>query len=368
MKVLHILAELRFSGAEIMYTAAGKTFNKLGCELFVANTSVIKGEYAPFFEKAGYKVMYWPIESKPSLIKQLAFSRKVQKFVRDNHIDVIHVHRNGLKVIMAFTAWKCGIRSIYTYHNVFPSRKITYPYHVLQRFVAKKVFKEIQQTISDSVYEHERDYYHNETFKVYNWYNTKKFFPANDGEMSAIREELGIPQNSLVIISIGGCSIVKRHEDVIYAMDILRKDLDVIYLHLGEGDTLEEEKKIAANMGVDNRIMFLGNQTNVRKFLIASDIYVMPSRFEGISITTIEAMACKIPAILYAVPGLKDFNKDAECSVQVKEDPALLAEAILQLYHDQCKQKRMIENAYTLVREKYDMERNVKEIFELYTS
>ena len=49
MRVLHILDELKFSGAEIMYVAAARQFQDLGCELYVVNTADAMGEYAPFF-------------------------------------------------------------------------------------------------------------------------------------------------------------------------------------------------------------------------------------------------------------------------------------------------------------------------------
>lgn len=58
MKVLHILHELKFSGAEIMYVDAASIFQKLGCDLSIVNTANHLGEYAPYFEKAGYKVFF----------------------------------------------------------------------------------------------------------------------------------------------------------------------------------------------------------------------------------------------------------------------------------------------------------------------
>lgn len=60
MKVIHYLHELKFSGAEIMYVDAAPVFQKLGCELSVVNTANHLGEYASFFEKAGYKVFHRP--------------------------------------------------------------------------------------------------------------------------------------------------------------------------------------------------------------------------------------------------------------------------------------------------------------------
>lgn len=113
-------------------------------------------------------------------------------------------------------------------------------------------------------------------------------------------------------------------------------------------------------------VRFMGNQQDVRPYLIAADIYVMPSRFEGISITTIEAMACGVPAVLYRVPGLWDFNKHGDCSVMIEENPEKLAEAILQLYQDPERQKRLVAQASDYITTAFDMQTNVKKIYDLY--
>lgn len=365
MKVLHILNELKFSGAEIMYVDAAPVFHKLGCELAVVNTAPHLGEYASHFEKAGYKVYHWSYPK--SYVQRWQYYKKVVAFLKHERYDVVHIHSSALKWGMSYCAWAAGCRAVYTFHNVFHSHWYTYLYHWWLRWSAKHLFHCTFQTISDSVYENEKNYYHNKTIKIYNWYGSNRFFPAKEGEKEIIRNELNILPHALVIISVGGCSPIKRHSDIIKALpEIIAKCPETIYLHLGEGTSSQEEKDLAASLGVARNVRFCGNQEDVRKFLIASDIYVMPSRFEGISITTIEAMACKIPAILYNVPGLKDFNKEKECALIVPEDYHALGEKIIELYQNKSKQKFLISNAKTLVDTNYYMENNVKRIYELY--
>lgn len=178
---------------------------------------------------------------------------------------------------------------------------------------------------------------------------------------------MNIPQDALVLISVGGCSPIKRHTDVIKALpEILKEYPNAIYLHLGEGVSLQEEIELADQLGVSKNVIFCGNQKDVRQFLIASDIYVMPSKHEGIPITTIEAMACKIPAILYNVPGLRDFNKEMECSELIAEDYRLLAQTIIKLYKNKGRQLFLTQNAKSFVDCHFYMETNTKKIFELY--
>lgn len=365
MKVLHILHELKFSGAEIMYVDAAPIFQRLGCDLSIINTANHLGEYAPYFEKAGYKVFFHPYPN--GYFKRWKYYRDTIRFLKKGKYDVVHIHSSALKWGMSFCAWKAGCKSVYTFHNVFRSHWYSYPWHWWLRWSAKHLFGCTFQTISDSVYENEKNYYHNNTTKIYNWYGSTRFYPALPNEKQEIREILNIPQDSLVIISVGGCSPIKRHTDIIKALPEIIKVLpNTIYLHLGEGISLNEERTLAKELNVEKNIWFCGNQSDVRKYLIASDIYVMPSKHEGISITTIEAMACLIPSILYNVPGLCDFNKEKECSEMIKEDYSVLAKAIIKLYQDKKKQQHLTQNAKEFVDQNFYMETNVKQIFELY--
>ena len=264
MKILHVLYELKFSGAEIMYVDAADEFRSLGCELYVINSAERLGKYADMFKDAGYKVYHLPCPS--GLITRWSYCQQIVRLVKKEGIDVIHTHASNMKWDMALVACLAGIRSVYTFHSCFKSRPISYLYHIWLRWSAKNLLSCKFQTISDSVYDNERLYYHNDTIKIYNWFGNKRFFPADKAEKQAVRKELGISKDSFVIISVGGCSVNKRHHDIIKALpDLLKEKNNLMYLHLGQGDTTEEEKTLARKLGVENKIRFMGNQKEVRK-------------------------------------------------------------------------------------------------------
>jgi len=367
MKVLHILNELKFSGAEIMYVDAAPLFQEKGCELTVIATANNLGEYAPYFERAGYQVYHYPMPPLKKYVGRIKFYIQIIKLLKKEKFNVVHIHSSAARWGFALCAWIVNVKSVYTFHTVFPTRLLTYPYHYLIRWSAQKIFKCRFQTISDSVYDHELKMYHNKTTKVYNWYGNKRFFPAVVGEKEAIRQELGIEYKTLVLISIGGCNQNKRHSDIIKALPlILNKISDILYLHLGKGCSESEEIQLANDLGVANKIIFCGNQQAVRKYLIAADIYLMTSQFEGISLTTIEAMACGIPAILYDVPGLRDFNRSGVNSILIPEDVKVLASAIVAMVANPKGTEMMINNAKLSVDKLYNMQTNATEIYKLY--
>jgi len=367
MRVLHIFNELKFSGAEIMYVDAASIFQEKGCELTAMATGTNIGEYSTYFENAGYTVIHKPMPAIRNYFKRIVYYKNITKYLKENSYDVVHIHSSAARWGFAFCAWLANVKSVYTFHNVFKSRKITYPYHYLLRWSAKNIFKCSFHTISDSVFENELKYYFNKTNKIYNWYGDHRYYPSSVGEKLATRIELDIDEEAFVLISVGGCSPVKRHSDIIKALPIiLKKHPNALYLHLGKGISENAEMKLAQELGVSEHILFCGNVTNVRTYLIAADIYLMPSKFEGIPITTIETMATGIPCILYDVPGLRDFNKDAKTAILIEEDFTILAQEVIDLHGDTKKIQAITQSALLNVANLYNMKKNALNIFNLY--
>lgn len=368
MKVLHIFHELKFSGAEIMYVDAAPLFRKKGCSLTAMATAKELGNYASNFKKNGYSILHMPIPPLNKYLSRIYYYKNIIALFNLNKYDTIHIHSLTAMWGFALCAWLCKIKSVYTFHNVFPTSFYSYPYHLLLRFSAKYIFNCCFQTISDSVFENEKKLYLNNTIKIYNWYNDNRFYPCiDDNEKYKFREELNIEKSALVLISIGGCSGIKRHSDILKALPfILDKIPNTIYLHLGKGETECEEKKLAKSLGISESVIFCNNQQDVRKYLISSDIYLMTSKFEGIPITTIEAMACGIPTILYDVPGLRDFNNELNSSILIKEDIRLLSKCILTLVDDKILKRTIVNNAFITVEKKFRLKVNANQIFNIY--
>jgi glycosyltransferase involved in cell wall biosynthesis len=367
MKVLHVFHELKFSGAEIMYVDAANIFQEKGCELSVMATAIELGVYSINFQKAGYSVLHYPMPQLSKFFKRYNYYKKIITLLKSQEYDIIHIHSSRAMWGFSLCSWLSKVKSIYTFHNVFPTNFYSYPYHIFLRLTAKHIFKCRFQTIGDSVFKHEKKKYFNTTTMIPNWYSNKRYYSGTIEEKHKLRNELKIKLDTLVLISIGGCSEIKRHSDILKALPIiLAKIPNTLYLHLGKGDKECEEYELAKSLAISENVIFCNNQEDVRKYLIASDIYLMPSKFEGISITTIEAMACGIPSILYDVPGLKDFNNEIFCSLLIPEDIHLLAKNILELIINEELKLKIKNNGISNVNKKFNMNYNANEIYNLY--
>jgi glycosyltransferase involved in cell wall biosynthesis len=369
MKVLHLFNEINYSGAELMYANAAPIFQANRIEMLAISTGINLGNFAEVFEQKNIKTYHWPIHSQAnSLFKKIKYYSNFYKFIKEQKIDVLHIHRSNL-YIAAFCSRLAGIRTIKTIHNVFKNRKLTYPYGYIQRLIARKLLNVTFQTIGQSVYENELNYYHNPSVRINNWFDQNRFYSIkNENEKQELRQKLNIKSDAFVIISVGGCSEIKNHSDILRAMAQLQKKSNFLYIHLGTGKIEEDEKNLALELGIQNMIQFLGNQNTVRDFLIASDVYVMTSKFEGLSIAGIEAMACGLPSILYNSPGLRDLIDKDDNGFLIAPDYQILATKIIEFQKNPELIRKKGQSAVEFVNRNFSMESNVLKIIKLYSN
>ena len=365
MKVLHIFNEITFSGAEIMYAQAAPLFQREGFEILAFSTGPQKGDFTPDFKKKGITVIHQPINFKILSLKWFKYYFNLYHFLKKEKIKVLHIHRSDI-IFAAFIAFLAKTRCIKTQHSTFRNRWFTLPYAVAWRFVLRNFFHVIFQTIGESVYLNELNYYKNPSIKVNNWFNENQFYAPSTKEKINFRNQLGIARNVFVIISVGSCSECKNHHDIIKALSLVKDKMKVIYLHLGKGSTEQEEKQLAISLCVSDSIRFLGKRNNVRDYLIAADLFVMTSQYEGLGNSALEAMACRTPCILYNSVGLRDLIKDNNNGLLIERSHQLLADKILEIQKNQDLAYSRANNAFEFVDREFSMSVGVKKIIDLY--
>jgi glycosyltransferase involved in cell wall biosynthesis len=367
MKVLHVFNEIKFSGAELMYVKAASFFQKNGIEMYAISTGQNLGDFATEFTNNNIKVFYRPIKSEIRFsLNRILYYYDFYKFLKEEKIDVLHIHRSDL-FLLAFISRILKIPTVKTIHNVFKNRAYTRFYAIFKRWLARNVSNVIFQTIGQSVYQNELIYYKNPSIIINNWYDSKRFYPLkNKEEKQLIRKKLNINKDVFVIVSVGGCSNVKNHEDIINALNLVKSQIDINYLHLGTGSIEKDEKKLVGALGLQSQVYFLGNKNNVQDYLAVSDLYLQPSKHEGLSIACLEAMACGIPSILYDVPGLRDLIKENDNGFLINANYHLLAEKILEYKNNPDLLTAKGNSALKFVNENYSMKTNVKKMIDLY--
>jgi len=143
------------------------------------------------------------------------------------------------------------------------------------------------------------------------------------------REELGIPQDAKLLISVGELNKNKNHETIIKAI----KELDVYYVIAGRGDLQDYLQNLIDELNLTDRVKLLGYRTDVAELYAAADIFVFPSYREGLGLAAIEGMAFGLPLIVADNRGTRDFCQNnvngAVCCPKSSEEFAYAIEKLL---------------------------------------
>lgn len=117
------------------------------------------------------------------------------------------------------------------------------------------------------------------------------------------RKELGIPEDSLLFLSVGELNENKNHEVVIRAI----ADMNVYYIIAGEGDFKQHLQNVINDLEIGNTVKLLGYRHDVRELYKAADAFIFPSFREGLSVSVMEAMASGLPVICSNIRGNTDL-------------------------------------------------------------
>ena len=158
-------------------------------------------------------------------------------------------------------------------------------------------------------------------------------FSFNPTVRSEVRAELGFDESHLLIGHVGRFAAQKNHSFLIEAFSkfCLSND-NAILLLIGLGPDMDSVKKLASELGILDRVIFLGQRCDISRFYNAFDIFVLPSLYEGLGLVAIEAQAAGLPCILsdtvtreVDVTGLCRFVPITNSGIWAKELSSILS-------------------------------------------
>jgi len=170
-----------------------------------------------------------------------------------------------------------------------------------------------------------------------------------------MRRAFNFADADFVTITVSRLVLKNRVEDCIRALSDLPPSYKLLIV--GSGPLQKELEGIAHELGVSPRVVFAGSviPSEVPRFLSAADAFVRPSASEGFGSAFIEAMAARVPVIATAIGGIVDFLEDKKTGLFCEvENPKDVARKINVLARDFALRGLIVEEAYALVRQKYD--------------
>jgi glycosyltransferase involved in cell wall biosynthesis len=190
----------------------------------------------------------------------------------------------------------------------------------------------------------------------------------SDFNRNEIRREMGFTDKDVVLISVGRLVYQKAHEYLVSALPAVLKEMPNIKVAVcGDGVLRAELEKQISSLGLENVINLLGVQPKVTKYLAAADIFVLPSRWEGLPIALLEAMSARLPVIATRVEGVDEVVQEGVHGILVEPESAEeLAKAILQLSANIEGRQHMGNASHLRVLELYTIDRMCERYLKIF--
>lgn len=221
------------------------------------------------------------------------------KYIKKNKISIIHCHMtmvNWLPLLAAKIA-RVPVRICHSHTNNISGKK--YSERIMNtvfRYLCRKngnVFLACSNEAGKYLYKNKIKYE-----IIYNGLDLEKY-KYNELERKKIRQKYNIKENEFVIGHVGRFVPVKNHGFIIDFFEKLHKTNKKYKLMLiGDGELKEEVHQTILNRGLDKNIIFVGVVANVQDYYNAFDLLVLPSLFEGVPLTIIEAQANGLKCII----------------------------------------------------------------------
>ena len=182
------------------------------------------------------------------------------------------------------------------------------------------------------------------------------------------REQLGLPQDALVLGSVARLSPQKRPEALLALFLQLHDRFPGLYLVLAGTGPLEAMLRMQVQAaGLDARVIFTGYQARIELLMPAFDLHLLLSRNEGFGIATIEALACGVPAVGTDVPGTRDILGDCAGGLLLPlDDEQAACELVAGLLIDAPRRESMALAARREAEQRYSMPRLERQLRQFY--
>lgn len=357
MKMLHIVGESKFGGGSVIIVELARMARDLGWEVDVLTTDAtlttcLENERVGVInlEAVWRNIRPW---------RDLRGVWRLYRFLRRNPYTLVHTHTSKGGFVGRLAARMAGIPVIVHTAHGFAFHEQSRPaavrvYALLERFAAHcchRIF-----TVSEF---HRRwgldlgiagD---RKIVAVPNGISPARVAPVVGRE--SVRAGMGVGPDDFVILSAGRLAPGKGLEDLLEAVATLQPGAGRLKVWLaGTGPQQAALEQMAVIQGLSDSVTFLGFREDVGDLLAASDLVVLPSLREGLSIALLEAMAAERPVIATNIGSNREVTREGEGALLVPpRSPAALAEAIARVVAEPEYARRLGDSAGRIYRSTY---------------
>lgn len=283
-------------------------------------TKEVLDEFKGWIEEHHGKWISIPVTKSPAdIANNYPAYKQLLALIKEHQYEFIHCHTPVGGVLGRFVAHRTHTKVIYTAHgfHFFDGAPMLnwILYYPVERFLSG--WTDMLITINQEDYNRAKKSFHAKRTEYIPGVgiDTEKFqaMAVNKAEK---RKRLGFFVDDIILLSVGELNENKNHQVFIRAIAQI-KNKDIHYVIVGQGKLSEELKRLAHECQVEEQVHVLGYRNDVAEIYQIADVFIFPSKREGLSVALMEAMACGLPVICSDIRGNHDLIIDGKGGILV---------------------------------------------------
>lgn len=351
-RVVHLLHTLDPGGCEHMLLSLLPHLQKEGWEVHVLTLGK-GGTLAPRFKAAGIAVHSQIFRSAYDIV---GFAR-LKKLLQQLSPGLVVAHLlYADALVRVFRGNLFGIPALPVIHSTYNSHGL-WKARLFERLTAPLIQKAIAVSPAVKTISIKRGLKEENIFLIPNPINSRQFYPVGTEEKFKLRKTLGISEEATVVTCVANFIDYKRHIDLVEAFKIALQTHPELELCLvGHGKEEPTIRLLIEKERLNKKIHFLGQRQDVPEILRASDIFVLPSLFEGMSVAIMEAMASGLPVIASDIPENRVLLKEGVTGMLTPvKNPQALATVLTRISRDHTLQEKIGRDAQQFIDTYYSL-------------
>ena len=255
------------------------------------------------------------LERSPISPKNILGYSDVKSVIKQGNYDIIWTNEPVMGVVTrlaARRARKRGTKVLYMVHGFHfykgAPKKYWLAFYPIEKFASRLCDGII--TINKEDYERAKTFHSKEVRYIHGiGVDTTRLKPNE--LQSDIRKEIGVPEDTFLMLSVGELLPRKNQQVIIRALGLL-KDKSIHYILCGKGKQLSELQKLAKENQVEDQVHFLGYRKDVLNIYGQTDLLAFPSMREGLGLAGLEAMHCGLPLVTSNTSGPRDYMENGK--------------------------------------------------------
>lgn len=259
---------------------------------------------------------------------------RLAAYLRSSKADVVHTFFPVGNIVGVFAAWLAGVKVVISSrrdYGEWMSPRYLFVTKLANRFTTRIIAN--SNAVKELTISREQAW-SDRLGVIYNGIDTS--FGRDLERDRALKTKLGIPEGDLVAGIVANFRPMKHHHTFVWAAaEVLKKRTDVTFILIGAGPLREEAERLAGELGVKKKLLFLGPQKQILPYLSIMDIGVNCSEGEGLSNAVMEYMSAGVPCVVSQAGGNPDLIQDGVNGFTFKiDDHKALASSMLRLFED----------------------------------